>query len=132
MTDLITQPADVNAAFAAAGKFLKSTATPTALAALRGERQAPPRLGTLTEGLEAPTPTMIPEVAERPAAKVYDHFVDAPVAVGLLSGATVGLSVAPKARTTVKGSERAWRVSAADAGRGGRTSAAARSPHGWC
>ena len=111
VTDLITQPADVTAAFAAAGKFLKSTATPTALAAFRGERQAPPRLGTLTEGLEASTPTMVPEVAERPAAKVYDHFIDAPVAVGLLSGATVGLSVAPKARTTVKGSERAWRIS---------------------
>ena len=79
------------------------------LAWLRGERQAPPRLGTLTEGLEAATATTIPAVAERPAPKVFDHFVDAPVAVGLLSGATVGLAVAPKLRTTVKGSERAWR-----------------------
>jgi hypothetical protein len=111
VTDLITQPADVDAAFTSAAKFLKSTATPTARAALRGERQAPPRLGTLTEGLESLTQTTIPEVADRPAAKVYDHFIDAPVAVGLLSGATVGLSVAPKVRTTVKGSERAWRIS---------------------
>lgn len=110
VSDLITAPAHAEAAFSAAKGFLAGRASPTALAALRGERQAPPRLGTLTEGLEAATPTTIPDVAERPAPKVYDHFIDAPVAVGLLSGATVGLAVAPKARTTVKGSERAWRT----------------------
>lgn len=110
VSDLIGVPATADAAFSAASTFLAGRASPTALAALRGERQAPPRLGTLTEGLEAPAPTTIPEIAERPAPKVYDHFVDAPVAVGLLSGATVGLAVAPKLRTTVKGSERAWRT----------------------
>ena len=110
VSELITAPAHADAAFSAAKDFLAGRASPTALAALRGERQAPPRLGTLTEGLEAVTPTASPEPAERPAAKVYDHFVDAPVAVGLLSGATVGLAVAARARTTVKGSERAWRT----------------------
>lgn len=110
VSELLAAPSTADAAFSAARGFLAGRASPTALAALRGERQAPPRLGTLTEGLEAATPTTIPEVAERPAAKVYDHFVDAPVAVGLLAGATVGLAVTPKLRTTVKGSERAWRT----------------------
>jgi large repetitive protein len=41
---------------------------------------------------------------------VFDHAIDAPVVVGLFSAATADLSVATKARTTVKGSERAWRV----------------------
>lgn len=109
VSELLAAPNSANAAFSRAADFLAGRASPTALAALRGERQAPPRLGTLTEGLEAATATTIPAVAERPAPKVFDHFVDAPVAVGLLSGATVGLAVAPKLRTTVKGSERAWR-----------------------
>ena len=108
---LVAKPATAALAFASAKKFLGSTASPTALAALRGERQSPPLLGTLTEGLETPPKTTIPAIAERPAGKVYDHFVDAPVVVGLLSGATVGLSVAAKARTSVKGSERSWRMS---------------------
>ncbi len=115
VTTLLAPASDTATAFEAASRFLKTSATPTALAALRGERQAPPRLGTLTEGIETPTLTTIPEIAERPPAKVYDHFIDAPIAVGLLSGATVGLSVTPKAKTTVKGSERAWRDGAADA-----------------
>ncbi|HPG77221.1 MAG TPA: hypothetical protein PK756_01065 [Piscinibacter sp.] len=110
VTTLLAPAGDTATAFEAATKFLKSHATPTALAALRGERQAPPRLGTLTEGIETPVSTTIPEIAERPPAKVYDHFIDAPIAVGLLSGATVGIEVAAKAKTTVKGSERAWRI----------------------
>jgi hypothetical protein len=110
VSELITSPASADDAFSAASTFLAGRASPTALAALRGERQAPPRLGTLTEGLEAATPTTIPEIAERPAPKVYDHFIDAPVTVGLLSGATVGLAATPKLRTTVKGSARAWRT----------------------
>ena len=109
VSELLAAPNSAGAAFSRAADFLAGRVSPTALAALRGERQAPPRLGTLTEGLEAATATTIPAVAERPAPKVFDHFVDAPVAVGLLSGATVGLAVAPKLRTTVKGSERAWR-----------------------
>ncbi|WP_367280534.1 DUF6603 domain-containing protein, partial [Ramlibacter sp.] len=111
VSELLTAaPVTVDSAFSAAAGFLAGRASPTAMAALRGERQAPPRLGTLTEGLEAPTATTVPEVADRPAPKVYDHFIDAPVVVGLMAGATIGLAVAPKVRTTVEGSERAWRI----------------------
>ena len=113
VTVLVAPPASVNAAFAAASRFLGKSASPTGLAALRGERQAPPLTGTLTEGLETATATVVPEVGDTPPAKVYDHFVDAPVAVGLLSGATVGLAATPgraAGGTTVKGSEKAWRV----------------------
>lgn len=108
---LVAAPASVDAAFVSAGRFLGRTASPTALAALRGERQAPPRLGTLAEGLETPALTTIPAVAAKPPARRFDHFIDAPVAVALLSGATVDMSVATKTRTTVKDSARAWRVS---------------------
>ena len=110
VADLVSEPASVIAAFQDAKRFLAATASPTALASLRGERQSPPRLGTLTEGLESPTETVIPDIGVRPATKVYDHFIDAPVAVGLLSGATVDLRVASKARTSVKGSARLWRI----------------------
>jgi hypothetical protein len=105
---LLPNPATVPAAFAAARTFLN--ASPTARASLRGERQAPPLLGTLAEGLQADAVTTVPAIgAERPA-KVYDHFVDAPVAVGLLSGASIDIRTTSPARTTVKGSERAWRT----------------------
>jgi hypothetical protein len=110
VTALVTQPVSVSAAFAAASTFLAATATPTTLAALRGERQSPPLLGTLTEGIEQDGITMIPGIGQTQPQKVYDHFIDAPVAVGLLSGATTGLRVASTARTTVKGSATAWRV----------------------
>jgi large repetitive protein len=105
---LLPSPASVPAAFAAARTFLD--ASPTARASLRGERQAPPLLGTLAEGLQADPVTAVPAIgAERPA-KVYDHFVDAPVAVGLLSGASVDIRTTSPTRTTVKGSERSWRT----------------------
>ena len=110
VSDLVTEPATVSAAFANAGLFMAGTATPTALAALRGERQAPPLLGTLTQGLDDTALTTIPDIAARPPGKVYDHFVDPPVAVGLLSGVSTNLRVAPPARTTVRDSARAWRV----------------------
>lgn len=106
---LISGPNTVPAAFAAARKFLKTTATPTALASLRGERQAPPLLGTLAEGLQKDPVTVIPDIGAEKTGKVYDHFVDPPIAVGILSGASVDKRVASPARTTVKGSERAWR-----------------------
>ncbi|MEO6525022.1 MAG: DUF6603 domain-containing protein [Gemmatimonadaceae bacterium] len=110
VTALLAGPATVAAAFESAGKFLAETATPTALASLRGERQSPPLLGTLAERLQATPATVIPDVGEARPAKVYDYFVDAPVAVGLMSGATVDLRVSSPVRTTVKGSERAWRT----------------------
>ncbi|MGA0611702.1 DUF6603 domain-containing protein [Caldimonas sp. KR1-144] len=106
---LLGEPATVDDAFGTALRFLARSATPTALAALRGERQAPPRIGTLAEGLEAPTSTVVPAVGAKTAPKVYDHVVDAPLAVGLL-GASAAASVAPRARTSVRDSARAWRV----------------------
>ncbi|HSQ28716.1 MAG TPA: DUF6603 domain-containing protein [Gemmatimonadaceae bacterium] len=111
VTALVGEPTTVPAAFAAAGAYLASTATPTALAALRGERQSPPLLGTLAERLDAKEQTVIPGIGTRPPAKVYDHFIDPPIAVGMMSGATMGLRVSQPARTTVKDSARAWRVS---------------------
>ena len=110
---LITGPVSVADAFAAARDFLGASATPatpTALASLRGERQSPPLLGTLTEGLQQDPATVVPGIGTRPPGKVYDHFVDAPVAVGMLSGASVDIRVTSPARTTVKDSARAWRV----------------------
>ena len=111
LAGLVSQPATVDDAFAAAARFLAVTASPTGLAALRGERQAPPRVGTLGEGLDATAATTVPGIGEQPPGKVYDHVVDAPVAVGLLPGATVDLSDTPAAAaTTVKDAARLWRA----------------------
>ncbi|MBS0340518.1 MAG: hypothetical protein JSS56_08310, partial [Proteobacteria bacterium] len=104
---LVSEPASVSAAFQQAGKYL--AATPTGKASLRGERQSPPRMGTLAEGLQGDPGTAVPQVAPTREGKVYDHFIDAPVAVGFLPGATVDLRVAAPTRTTVKGSAKAWR-----------------------
>ncbi|NUZ08358.1 DUF6603 domain-containing protein [Piscinibacter koreensis] len=112
---LVAVPASVDAAFSTATRFLGRTASPTALAALRGERQAPPLVGTLTEGLESAVATVVPAIGAARPAKVFDHFVDPPVAVALLAPAALALSAAPEralARTTVKGSDKAWRVAA--------------------
>ncbi len=101
VSGLLTAPTTADQAFATAKTWLQGHATPTAMAALRGERQSPPRLGTLTEGLESLTETVAPAVAEPPPKKVFDHFIEPPKLVGLLSGATQGLSVASARRTTV-------------------------------
>ena len=47
---LVSEPTTVDAAFGSAARFLTRTATPTSLAALRGERQAPPLLGHAGRG----------------------------------------------------------------------------------
>ena len=106
----VDAPVTVSEAFASASAFLAQTASPTSLAALRGERQAPPRLGTLTEGLDIDAITIIPDVAARPPGKFYDHFVDPPVAVGLLSGALADIRSTTPATTTVEDSARLWRT----------------------
>ena len=111
---LAVQVATVDTAYATASRFLQGSLSPTGLAALRGERQAPPRPGTLAEGLQARTRTEVPLAAEPPLAKVYDHFIDPPQVVGLFGGTGNDLRVAaPAGRaalTTVKGSAKAWRV----------------------
>jgi hypothetical protein len=111
VTALVTEPTTVPAAFAAAGAYLSTTATPTALASLRGERQSPPLLGSLAERLDANENTVIPGIGVSPLPKVYDHFVDPPIAVGMMSGSTMGIRVSQPARTTVNDSARLWRVS---------------------
>ncbi len=105
----ITEPTTVAEAFAAARTFLSTTATPTALASLRGERQAPPLLGTLAEGLQADPATVVPDIGAQPPAKVYDHFIDAPNAVGMLTGASLDIRVASPTRTSVQAPAKAWR-----------------------
>ncbi len=107
---LINEPVSVKAAFAAARSFLSASASPTALASLRGERQSPPLLGALAERLQGDPATVVPGIGAKPAGKVYDHFVDAPVAVGMLSAASMDIRGAPAARTTVKDSAGAWRT----------------------
>ena len=120
VAQLLTEPSTVSAAFEAADVFLARTASPTALAALRGERQSPPLLGTLAEGLQEDAAGVKPGIGATPPGKTYDHFVDPPVAVGLLSGVTADLRVSAAGHTTVKDSARAWRVDGAHArlGRG--------------
>jgi len=110
VVDLLTQPASVSEAFDAASAFLVATATPTTLAALRGERQSPPLLGALTEGIVQDGATVIPDIGQKRPPKVYDHFIDPPVAVGLLSAANMDLRVVSPARTTVKASATTLRV----------------------
>jgi hypothetical protein len=110
VADLVEAPATVAGAYQTARAFLQSTATPTGLAALRGGRTSPPLLGTLAERIEAEGSTVVPEIGAVRAPTVYDHFIDPPVAVGILSGTTANLRVAAPTRTTVKDSARAWRT----------------------
>ena len=109
VADLVAAPTTVAGAYAAARDYLRSTATPTALASLRGERTSPPLLGTLTERIEATGTTEVPVVADVRAPGVYDHFIEPPMVIGLLSGTTANLRVAAATRTTVKDAARAWR-----------------------
>lgn len=105
-----TQPADVDAAFTRTEEFLRRTASPTALAALRGERQAPPRLGSLGEGLDADAITVIPDLQGEPAAKVVDSEVAAPVVAGLLRASTPVVNALRPSGTTVADVGRLWRT----------------------
>ena len=107
---LITKPGSVVDAFKAARKYLSVSASPTALASLRGERQSPPLIGSLTEGLQKDPVTLKPGIGEEPPGKVYDHFVDPPVTVGMLAGSSVDLRVAAPTRTTVQAAASAWRT----------------------
>lgn len=109
LAGLVTQPATVDEAFSLAGRFLAATVTPTGLAALRGERQAPPRVGTLGEGLDTTVRTVVPKVGAQPQGRKFDHFVDPPVVIGLLPGTTVDQRNTPAGRTTVRDAGRLWR-----------------------
>ena len=110
LAGLVPAPATVDAAFATAGRWLADSTSPTGLAALRGERQAPPRFGTLGEGLDAVAASKIPAIAEKPAPKVVDMAVYPPVAVGVLSAAGLAEATRSPRGTTVAGSSRMWRT----------------------
>lgn len=83
----------------------------TAVAAIAGERTAPPRLGTLTQGLagnEMPAPTVtLPEPGVKPP---NDVRVLPPRAIAVLSSSV--LTEQPQARTTVKLDQPVTRVPA--------------------
>ncbi len=111
------QPRDADEAYVRAGHFLAGTRTPLGLRALRGEHQAPPRLGTLTEGLIDTTVRRVAQDTPKPPPAVFDHFVDAPVAVGLVHAGTLALRQETSARTTVnvanlQARQRPWRTAA--------------------
>ena len=119
---MVSQPVDADRAFALATDFLAATMTPVGLAALRRERQAPPRVGTLAEGLDATAASVVPDTSARPAGKVVDAFVDAPLAVGLLRAGTPVTAPVSHPPTTVKDASRLWRttpptLASVDAGR---------------
>lgn len=109
VADLLTAPATVAGAYDVARKYMKSTASPTAIAALRGDRSSPPLPGSLAERIEVTGRTEVPDVGGTRPSATYDHFVDPPVAIALLPGAAAKVRVSQPTRTTVKGSERAWR-----------------------
>ena len=110
VASLVASPATVAGAYDAARAFLKTTATPTAIAALRGERTSPPLLGTLAERIEATDAPAVPDIGAVRSPTQYDHFIDPPIAEGILSGATANIRVAAPTKTTVKDSARAWRT----------------------
>ena len=89
--------------FAVGGQWMaRAGQGATALAALRGERNAPPRFGSLTDGL-APKTARDPKIdlpETRPPTPV-DTAVAAPVAIAVLTS-TVAVADASFARTTVK------------------------------
>jgi hypothetical protein len=108
LSGLVTQPGTADEAFALAESFLAQTASPTALAALRGERQAPPRPGTLGEGLDVDAITVRPGVQDPPVTAAVDTVVAAPMVVGLLRGGAVAANATPRPVTTVKDAARLW------------------------
>jgi large repetitive protein len=110
LADLVPEPSTVEAAFATAGRWLADSTSPTGLATLRGERQAPPRFGTLGEGLDALAASEIPGIGEKPPQKEVDRFVHPPVAVGVLSAAGLTDSAQAPRGTTVEGSSRLLRT----------------------
>lgn len=105
-----TQPTDVDEAFARTEELLRGTASPSALAALRGERQGPPRLASLGEGLDADAITVVPDPQPVPATAAVDSAVRPPVVVGLLQGTTPVTDALRRPGTTVRDVARLWRT----------------------
>lgn len=104
------QPTTVAQAFAQSAGYLSRTASPSAVAALRGERQAPPRLGTLGEGLDTDAIPVVPDRQPVPVRPQVDTTVRAPVLVGLLRGSAPVVNAVARPATTVKDVARLWRT----------------------
>jgi hypothetical protein len=109
---LVPEPASVDAAFATAARWLADRSTPLELATLRGSRAAPPRFGTLGEGLDTTADSVVPDVGATPPAPVVDSFVYPPVAVGVLGRAGVARALEPPTGTTVSDAPRVRRAPA--------------------
>ena len=107
---LVPVPASVDAAFSTAERWMAGRASPTALAALAGERQSPPTFGTLGEGLDARARSVVPGIAVVPGAGPADTSVHAPIATGVLTAAGIVSSTTPPRGTTVRRSARMWRT----------------------
>jgi hypothetical protein len=104
------QPTTVAQAFAQTAGYLARTASPAAVAALRGERQAPPRLGTLGEGLDTDAIPVVPDRQAVPVRPQVDTAVRAPVLVGLLRGSAPVANAVARPATTVEDVARLWRT----------------------
>jgi hypothetical protein len=84
ITGLVDAPTDADSSYAGAATWLAATASPTALAALEGERQAPPLLGTLGEALDGQAVTAASDLADPIPPRIVDRTVHAPRAIALL------------------------------------------------
>src|SRR5581483_4983068 len=84
LAGLVPAPASVDSAFATAARWLADTSTPLGLAALRGERQAPPVFATLGAGLDTTADSVVPTIGDTPVVPPVDTFVYPPLAVGVL------------------------------------------------
>lgn len=107
---LAAQPTSADEAFAVSATYLGRSVGPAAVAALRGERQAPPRLGTLGEGLDTDAIPVVPDVQPVPVRPGIDTAVRAPVLVGLLRGGTTVAGATARPVTTVEDVARLWRT----------------------
>ncbi len=112
LAGLVPDPAGVGAAFATANRWLADKSSPLELATLRGSRQAPPRFGTLGEGLDTVPASVVPEVGPVPPPEQVDTFVYPPSAVGVLARSGVARATEPPAGTTVSDSPRLRRFPA--------------------
>jgi hypothetical protein len=94
LTDLLPPNPSAEKIYTTAAPWLADAGnTPVALAALKGDRAAPPRLGALGERLAEQTPAKSVELTKADPPKDVDHSVKAPRAIGIL---------APLARREVK------------------------------
>jgi hypothetical protein len=103
LADLLPSGAGDAAVFAAGATWMaRAGQGATALAALRGERAAPPRFGSLTDGLAPATaPDAQIELPDQRPTPPVDTGIVSPTAIAVLTS-TVSFPERPDVRTTVK------------------------------